>query len=234
MAVFNSGEKTPVDDDTNLLLLMDGSLLPTVRLFGLKIELAPGQIPLAIYRGAHQSLEIWQWQDNGAWIFYNSLTSDRTGVIGTDSRGFFIEGVNTAGTRVPVTIAGSLVTVQGNFTVTGTKAAMQQTETFGEQPLYARESPDIRYVIDGKAKIINGKCVIPIDPVFCECVEPDTEETPWLIHLTSWDDIRLKIEAITETQITVTGNADGIFCWTLSCIRRGYRNKWFDKICEED
>ena len=67
-AIFGTGETLPIDDSTILLLLMDGSLLPTVRLFGLKIELAPGQIPLAIYRGAHQSLEIWQWQDNGAWI----------------------------------------------------------------------------------------------------------------------------------------------------------------------
>lgn len=133
--------------------------------------------------------------------------------------------------------SGTDVTVWGDLHVTGTlsagsKSHIQDTENSGKRLLYVRESPDMRYIIEGRSSLIDGKCRIDLDPVFLECIEPDTDETPWLIHLTPFGDARVKVSEVGPDYILISGDEgseDSLFCWYLSAVRKGYAGIWLEK-----
>ena len=135
-------------------------------------------------------------------------------------------------------VANTDVTVWGDLHVTGTlsaggsKPARQITPNYGERYLYARESPDVRYVIEGKAQMTNGECRIELDPIFLECIEPNSDTTPWLIHLTPMADVSLYVAEIGANYIVVkesTATSNDAFFWSLSAIRKGYAGVWLEQ-----
>jgi len=75
--------------------------------------------------------------------------------------------------------------VNGNLHVTGvissdfSKSAKQPTTNYGDRLLYANESPEILYSDRYTGQLQDGEAIIQIDPIFLECIEPDTEKTPW-------------------------------------------------------
>lgn len=123
--------------------------------------------------------------------------------------------------------------VTGSISTGSGKSARQVTQSYGERYLYCRESPDVRYIIEGKAQLINGECRIDLDPIFLECIEPNSDTTPWLVHLTPMANIsiyvaEIGINYIVVRESTLTSN-DTIF-WSLSCVRKGYAGTWLEQV----
>ncbi len=122
------------------------------------------------------------------------------------------------------------VTVWGNFYVTDYKDCMVETVNYGTRFLTARESPEVKFIDEGKAQLTQGQCRINIDPIFIDCVEPDTITTPWLIQLTPYADINIYVAEIGVNYIIVQertgGTSDVPFAWSLSAFRKGFTERF--------
>jgi len=135
---------------------------------------------------------------------------------------------------------GKYCVVHGNLSATGTKPARQITENYGTRELYARESPDVRYVIEGKAQFVNGECRIELDPIFLECIEPNTDDTLWIPGniLPLFEPVRdVFVSEIGDTYFVLkepTGQSNAQFFWNLSAVRKGYAGRWLDEVASDD
>lgn len=122
--------------------------------------------------------------------------------------------------------SSSTTYVVGDLSVSGTKSAVQTTENYGMRQLYALESPESLFEDSGRTKLINGEVTILIDPIFLECIEPDTEETPWLIWCQCYGENDVYISEISETFFKIRernqGNSNNVVIWSLRGTRRGY------------
>lgn len=217
------------------------------------IELQPGFEPLSVVEGGKTALTIWSFPGAGGQIqFYHVGLNDMCGQIYASNdiygQGLTIHARNAAANK-NVMIRGAHVYIltdaelyvqgdincTGHLTATGGKSAKQETATHGYRYLYARESPDCRYIVEGKAQLIDGECRIDLDPVFLECIEPDAPETPWmpgnLIPLGE-PVPGIFVKEIGDTGFTVkelAGQSNAEFYWSLSAVRVGFGGKWLDE-----
>jgi hypothetical protein len=206
------------------------------------IELAAGGTePLRVVQNGKTALNIWT-SAGGMVQWYDTNLNDMVGQIlpydDSMGRGLRIQGrsnsaldksVHIAGYGVDIEAYTGIVACHGNFDVFGgTKYCVEQTESYGNRGLSARESPEIRYIDEEKAMLINGECTITIDPIFMECIEPDSEDSPWLIHLTPYADVDLFVAEIGADYFVVrernSGTSNSVFVWSLSAVRKGYAN----------
>jgi len=65
------------------------------------------------------------------------------------------------------------VTITGDLNVSGAKNAVVETASFGKRKLYAVESPENWFEDFGRAKLVNGRALITIEPVFAETVNTE-------------------------------------------------------------
>jgi hypothetical protein len=65
------------------------------------------------------------------------------------------------------------VNITGDLNVNGAKNAVVETASFGKRKLYAVESPENWFEDFGQAKLVNGRAVITIEPVFAETVNTE-------------------------------------------------------------
>lgn len=136
----------------------------------------------------------------------------------------------SGGITVDLGSASNEFYVNGNIYATGqlraggSKPAIIETESFGRRFVYAIEAPEVRLRDEQLAKLENGVCRIDIDPIFLECIEPHSEETPWLIHLTAYDELSLRVAEVGDSYFVVyeKEGKSGTFAWSLSAIRKGY------------
>ena len=147
--------------------------------------------------------------------------------------GFAVEGVTTGGVTGPLTLRGDDITAIGNLDVVGditvsgggVKHAVENTENYGCIGLAARESPEVRYIDEATGQLISGKCIVEIDPIFMECIEPNTEHSRWHIHLTPYSDVGLYVSEMGANNFVVKelngGTSSGVeFSWSLSAVRK--------------
>lgn len=127
--------------------------------------------------------------------------------------------------------------VSGHISSDDSKSAKQSTESYGDRFLYARESPDVRYVQEGNAHLINGEARINLDPIFLECIEPNSELTPWVPSLTPGEPIQgLYVGQIDSAGFVVkepTATSSALFFWGLSAVRKGYAGTWLKEAIEK-
>ncbi|MDZ4042542.1 MAG: hypothetical protein U1D96_03505 [Eubacteriales bacterium] len=222
-------------------------------------ELGAGWAPLTVKVNSRTALDIWADSNWGGMMqFYDTTANDMRGQLMPYNdgmgQGFRISGRTNTGYDYPLMLAGLHtmifgkpsvdfqnwsgdvdVTVWGNLHVTGrlsaggSKPARQQTDDFGERYLYARESPDVRYVVEGSATLVDGTYCIELDPVFLQCIEPDTEGTPWLVHLTPCGNANLFVAEVNPASIVIRGTQDVRFAWSLSAVRKGYAGTWLEE-----
>lgn len=76
-------------------------------------------------------------------------------------------------------VSGDLY-ASGNIACGGRKDAIELTNNYGMRYTYAVESTEVLYYDRGRVQLINGEATIYLDPIYLECIEPDTELTPWL------------------------------------------------------
>jgi len=132
-------------------------------------------------------------------------------------------------------VAGDLH-VSGHISSDDSKSARQSTINYGDRFLYARESPDVRYIQEGNAHLTYGVARINLDPIFLECIEADSELTPWVPLLTPGESVQgLYVEQIDSTGFTVkepTYTSNALFFWSLSAVRKGFAGIWLKESLE--
>jgi hypothetical protein len=87
-------------------------------------------------------------------------------IIGTN---YGIHGFTNSSSGYAVYAWGNMG-VHGDFTATGTKAAIVETQAYGWRSLYAVESPQNWFEDFGQATLSAGETVVPIEPVFAQTV----------------------------------------------------------------
>ena len=116
--------------------------------------------------------------------------------------------------------------INGDLSCTGAKPAIHQTKSYGLRAMYARESPNLKFIEEGVSKLTAGECKIFLDPIFLETVEQHTDQTPWSIFCTPYADIGLYIAEIGENYIIIRERDGGVsnsyFSWSMSAYRKGF------------
>jgi hypothetical protein len=118
------------------------------------------------------------------------------------------------------------VNESGDTVATGTKSALVETPNHGPRLVYAVESPQVRIEDFGTASLVNGKVIVPIEPVFAETVNLELD---YLVFLTPLGDCNgLYVAAKTSTSFEVRelggGTASIGFDYRIVATRRGYEN----------
>jgi len=81
----------------------------------------------------------------------------------------FASGLGRVG--IGTTNPNATLHVNGSFVVTGgSKSALVETASYGKRLLYAVESPQNWFEDFGSAKMVHGRAVVKLDPVFSETV----------------------------------------------------------------
>jgi hypothetical protein len=124
---------------------------------------------------------------NGTGVFgyAPSTTGGNLGVVGltNSASGYGVEGVAAALTGVNVGVYGMAnsasgygvysqgnMHVVGDFSASGTKSAIVETQDYGWRNLYAMESPQSWFEDFGRATLSGGEAVVPIEQVFAQTV----------------------------------------------------------------
>jgi len=124
----------------------------------------------------------------------------------------------------------------GNFTATGTKKAIVNTQNYGTRSLYVRESPEIKFIDEGKSRLVNGEKRIDIDPIFLDTIEQNPDD--YLIHLTPMGECNgLYVNEVSTGTFVVkefnNGNSNLNFVWQISAYRKGYKGERLEKFEEQ-
>lgn len=133
------------------------------------------------------------------------------------------------------------VLVQGNAHVAGTFTSSDkqcyETTSQGIIGLYTRESPDVRYIDEGRAQLVNGQCIIDLltiePPLFPECVESESDLTMWHVHLTPIGKFTPCVIEIYDSYIAIASIEPGVngpFTWSLSATRKGKSGVRFPRM----
>jgi hypothetical protein len=124
-----------------------------------------------------------------------------------------------------VKIQGNL-NVNGSMSCTGSKPAQQVTENYGLRYLYATEAPEIIYYDRGVINLTDGEATVYLDPIYLECIEPDTELTPWQIWVQCYGENDVYVSEIGTDYFKVKERNDGKsnnrVVWKHEAIRNGY------------
>jgi len=110
----------------------------------------------------------------------------------------------------------------------GTKSAVIQTAGFGARKFYSDESTEVYLFDRGRGRLINGKAVITLDPIFLDSVSI-SDSNPMLVQITLTSDCNgVYVSETTSTGFTVrelrNGTSNATFNWEVACKRRGYEN----------
>lgn len=117
----------------------------------------------------------------------------------------------------------------------GAKNAVVITENYGQRLLYSYEMPESKFGDEGVAELKDGICRIDLDPIFLETMEPNTKETPFIVHLTPYDWLNLRVKEIGDTYFVVEEKEglSGRFAWQLNGIRKGFAGIRIDTTFDE-
>lgn len=130
---------------------------------------------------------------------------------------------------------GSEIVAWADFRMGGgaQKNLIIETENYGDRLMYAYEMPEQKFADEGVAKIVNGICIIILDPIFLETIEQLSDDNDYVIHLTPYADMLIYVDKIENDRFTVRerNGKSGKFAWKLSSMvkdRKGVRLERFD------
>jgi hypothetical protein len=231
-----------VYDSTDALRVLLGSWMRgAIRKYGLKIF--DGEIYSSIVRSGAEdaddfiqfnppnSLEIYGTTINGTGYKVMSITAPHSatanylgGIQWYSEYGSLRGSVYNEDNNVYIYATLGDVIIS-DLVVVGDKNCVEYTDDFGAVKLAARESPDIRYIDEGLGELNNGECRVDLDPIFMQCIEPNTSDNRWFIHVTPYADVSLYISEIGEDYFIVKESgqraSSGMsFAWSLSAVRK--------------
>jgi hypothetical protein len=116
---------------------------------------------------------------------------------------------------------GSLV-VGGNLMVMGSKAALVHTASYGQREVYAVESPGEWFEDFGTGRLVHGRMVVRIDPIFGETITTDRD---YHVFLTPNGRCSLYVARKSLNEFTVEslrGSMECLFDYRIVAKRKGY------------
>jgi hypothetical protein len=187
------------------------------------------------------------WDGLGLSASFDADNRPLAGVMGQGERGLHLKGgdhdvqmpygshpfkINSndyllidASSGIQVTPYGGEVGVYGDFRVIGgNKNCIVFTEDYNARVLSCFEMPSAKFGDEGIAEVVDGFCRVDIDPIFLQCLEPNTPETPFIVHLTPYDWLTLRVKEIGDSYFIVEekDGLSGKFAWKLTGYRIGY------------
>jgi hypothetical protein len=145
--------------------------------------------------------------------------------------GFTIEGSDGIYSG-PVTIRGSSIKLidyteaMNGFYTWGSKYCAQITEDYGVRGLHAVESADILYYDRGVINLTNGEATVSLDPIFLQCIEPDTELTPWQFWVECYGENGVYVSEVGKDYFKVKERNNGVsnnkVVWRFEAVRKNY------------
>jgi hypothetical protein len=122
--------------------------------------------------------------------------------------------------------AGGDIWADGDINCAGPKTAVEFTENYGKRYVYAEEAAELLYHDRGVAQLVNGEMTVQLDPIFLECIEPDTPQTPWTFWTESYGENDVYVYEWGADCFKVRerngGTSNGKFAWRFEANRKGY------------
>ncbi len=241
------------DSDNNLRVLLGSWLREGIRKYGVKI--IDGELYSTIVRsGAEDAINYIQFNPpnalevfgtNSEGVGWKMLSINAVSDERVSGRAGITFHNNWTGMKVGAAMAmeedelymsclyGNIIVapndtlrVYGNMTCTGTKPAMQDTDSYGTRYLYATEAPEILYFDRGATHLQSGEAIVHLDPIYLECVEPDTEETPWMVWVECYGENGVYVSEVGADYFRVkernSGTSNNKIIWRHEAVRKGY------------
>lgn len=122
--------------------------------------------------------------------------------------------------------------VNGDLTCAGTKNRVVATEHFGKLKLNAVESPTAIFEDVGRGKLVNGKCIIKIDPKFLETINTDV---PYEVQTWSYGPgvVWVDTTKMYKQYIVVEGTADIEFGYKIIAKQKNYENVRLEEVLKD-
>jgi len=175
---------------------------------------------LEVYYGGYLQMII-EAVSGGRITFYNNGT-----MIGRLSGAYSGADLGLLGMGTGKVTIGDNLYVSGTISTGGSKPAQQVTENYGLRYLYAIESPEILYFDRYVGRLENGEAVIKLDPIFLECIEPDTELTPWSFRTEGYGENDIYVAEWGKDWVRVKerngGTSNNKFVLWIEAVRRNY------------
>ncbi|MEC1726915.1 phage tail spike protein [Schinkia azotoformans] len=199
--------------------------------------------PLSVVVNNNDALNVGTFGNGGSVQFYDYSVGDMRGQIyphdDAMGKGLRIHARANNGSSLPLHLWGSDVYVDGRaffydgITVLGDKPAAVETDNYGYRLLFAHEMPQNKFTDERFGELENGQARINLDPIFLETIEPNVEGTEWFIKLYNFDSfLNLRVKEIGSDYFIVEekDGLNGKFIWSLSGIRKGYKDRRLDVI----
>jgi len=174
--------------------------------------------------GTPRDLVLWTMQNNSG----ITLTSWNDTSLSIGSGGYDNIILDTDYTSIEGTLNVQGEAVVDSLLAFNGKNCVEFTENYGPRLLYARESPDNKYLTEGLDETTNESCRIELDPMFLECIEQDD----WIIHLTPYSQANMWVDEIGRDFFVVKATADTRFAWTLSAYRKNYKDIYLPEFTQ--
>lgn len=211
------------------------------------VRIGSGWSPLEIVQNGNSCVDIWAFNNGGYIQIYQNdeITGQILPSLDGLGQGLKIQcrGYNNGYEDLILESASGNVTVSaqtgsgeiflycartiisGDYVAYGTKNAMVNTENYGKRLLYCIEATEVKFQDEGMAEIKDGYCKVELDQIFLETIEPNDKETPWIIHLTPYNWLNIRVAEIGDSYFIVEekDGLSGKFAWILSATRKGYK-----------
>lgn len=122
------------------------------------------------------------------------------------------------------------LTVNGSFSVTGSKNALVDTEHYGKRLINAYETAEVYFGDIGEGEVKGGKCEIVIDPIFAETVNT---EKPYQVFLTPYGRGQIWVSERLPDKFIVEGD-DIKFGFEIKAKRRGFEEVRLEEYKESE
>lgn len=150
------------------------------------------------------------------------------GTSGTERMRLNADGWLGIGTATPT----AKLHVQGDFCATGSKNAIVPTSQ-GMTKVYSEESAGVWFTDYGRGQLVDGLCVIELDPLFLETVTI-SDEYPMMVFLQEEAECNGLISRPGSTSFEVIersdGNSDATFSYRIVAKRKGWENARLESV----
>jgi hypothetical protein len=211
-----------------------------------QIDGASGNVYVYDGVGATSANRVFEFDSND--VDGPSIWGDQTGNLSdlilksSDDVNVYLEQTNPSGTIGYLYVrnnAGSAVwsvRENGNTWSAGTKAALVDTEEYGERMLYAMESPEVWFEDFGTAQLVNGQVTVTIEPLFLQTINA---EVPYHVFVTPLGDCNgLYVTNKTATSFEVRelggGTANIGFDYRIVAKRLGFEDLRLEPLDQPD
>lgn len=162
--------------------------------------------------------------------YFSVSIGEKKELLVSDLDSSFYGNVNISGGNVD--ISGGNLTVHKDFSCTGTKKRIVDTENYDIRSQYCYETATPMFGDIGTAQTDEtGECYISIDDIFAETVNTSIEYQVFLQKEGQGD---LWVEEKTPTYFTIKGTENLKFSWEIKAIQRDYEFERLEEYQDEN